>query len=69
LNKRDTMKTELKSGKQILDEFFAEIKTYSDVDRDVVNAIVELYKSDKLSDKNLSNVLLELREKFENGED
>jgi len=63
------MKTELKSGKQILDEFFAEIKTYSDVDRDVVNAIVELYKSDKLSDKNLSNVLLELREKFENGED
>ena len=60
------MSDEIKSGKQILDEFFRDIKRLSDVDEDVVNTIIELYKEDKLSEKNLSNALLELRERPEN---
>lgn len=54
---------EIKSGKQILDEFFLEIKEIPDLDYKVINSIIELYNTDKLSDKNISNALLELREK------
>ncbi len=57
------MKTEIKSGKQILDEFFTDIKNLKKVDEKVVNIITELYEEDKLSDINLSNALLELRER------
>lgn len=57
------MSAEIKSGKQILDEFFRDIKSLTDVDENVVNTIMELYEEDKLSEKNLSNALLELREK------
>lgn len=57
------MKTEIKSGKQILDEFFTDIKNLKKVDERVVNIITELYEEDKLSDSNLSNALLELRER------
>ena len=57
------MSDDIKSGKQILDEFFLEITTIPDIDEKVVNYIVELYEAGKLSDKNISNALLELREK------
>jgi hypothetical protein len=57
------MNNEIKSGKQILEEFFQDIKNISEVDENVVNTIIELYKSDKLTDRNLTNALLELREK------
>jgi predicted RNA-binding protein with RPS1 domain len=57
------MSDEIKSGKQILDEYFQEIKSMLNVDENVVNCIIDLYETGKLSDKNLSNALLELREK------
>ena len=57
------MSAEIKSGKQILDEFFRDIKSLKNVDEDVVNTIIALYEEDKLSEKNLSNALLDLREK------
>jgi len=57
------MSDEIKSGKQILDEFFIEIDNMSDVDANVVCTIIDLYKTGKFSDKNLSNALLDLREK------
>jgi len=60
------MNSDIKSGKQILDEFFQEIQNISDIDENVIKTIVELYNSGKLSDKNLSNALLELREKSNN---
>ena len=56
------MNSEIKSGKQLLDEFFQEIQNISNIDENVIKTIVELYDSGKLSDKNLSNALLELRE-------
>lgn len=57
------MSEEIKSGKEILDEFFQEIQNMPDVDENVIRVIVELYQSDKLSERNLANALLELREK------
>jgi len=63
------MSDEIKSGKQMLDEFFRDIKSLTDVDENVVKTIIELYEEDKLSEKNLSNALLELREKSENEQD
>ena len=66
LNERKRMSNEIKSGKQILDEFFQEIKSLPDVDKNVVNTITDLYEEGKLTERNLSNALLELREKSDN---
>ena len=57
------MSDEIKSGKQILDEFFQEIKSLPEIDENVVNTIIDLYGEGKLSERNLANALLELREK------
>lgn len=62
------MSTEIKSGKEILDKFFEDIKSDEELDQDTVAAIVDLYESGKLSDKNLTNILSELREDKSNGE-
>lgn len=63
------MSDEIKSGKEILDEFFREIKDIPDIEESVVDKIIELYNSENLSQKNLDNALLELREKADNDED
>jgi hypothetical protein len=62
------MSTEIKSGKEILDEFFEDIKTDEKLDQDVAAAIVDLYESGKLTDRNLTNTLSKLREGNGNGE-
>jgi hypothetical protein len=56
------MKTNIKSGKEILDEFFFDLPTNDSLDLNTVVAIVALYNDGKFSDKNLSNALFELRE-------
>ena len=56
------MSAEIKSGKEILDEFFEDIKTDEKLDQDVVTAIINLYESGKLTDRNLTNTLSKLRE-------
>ena len=56
------MKTNIKSGKEILDEFFFDLPTNDSLDLNTVAAIVALYNDGKFSDKNLSNALFELRE-------
>ncbi|MBT3879084.1 MAG: hypothetical protein HON76_12690 [Candidatus Scalindua sp.] len=61
------MTKEIKSGKRILDEFFKDIKTDESLDRDTVAAIVNLYESGKLTDRNLTSTLSELREGKDNG--
>jgi hypothetical protein len=62
------MSTEIKSGKEILDEFFEDIKTDEKLDQDVAAAIVDLYESGKLTDRNLTNTLSKLREDKGDGE-
>lgn len=61
------MGTEIKSGKEILDEFFEDIKTVEKLDQDTTEAIVNLYETGKLTDSNLTNALIELREKKVDG--
>lgn len=60
--------TKIKSGKEILDEFFEDIKTDEKLDQEVAAAIVDLYESGKLTDRNLTNKLSNLREDKGNGE-
>jgi len=60
------MSDEIKSGKEILDDFFEEIDNLPDVDKNVINVITGMYKEGKLSEKNISNALLALREQSNN---
>jgi hypothetical protein len=56
------MSDEIKSGKEVLDEFFNSIKDDTDLDQETVAELVALYEQNKLTDKNSSNALAELRE-------
>lgn len=63
------MDNKIKSGKEILDDFFKEVEENTELDQETTQRIVELYEQDSLSDKNLTNALEELREGKEDGED
>ncbi|MFQ5788229.1 MAG: hypothetical protein ACE5H1_09645 [Thermodesulfobacteriota bacterium] len=51
------MSEEIKSGKKVIDEFFAEIYNVEGVDEKTVETIVSLYSEKKLTDINIQNVL------------
>ena len=57
------MREEIKSGKEILEDYFSEIQKLAGVDKDIVGIIDKLYKQDKFSDTNIINELDALREK------
>lgn len=59
------MSSELKSGQEILNEFFSQITSIDGVDKDVTEAILKLYKDGKLTNTNLSNELSSIRDKNE----
>lgn len=56
----------VKSGKEILDDFFIGISTIENVDKSIADCIAGLYANDKLSDKNLVNELQKLRKDHDN---
>jgi len=56
------MATDVKSGKEILDDFFAGLEELQGVDRSIASAVKDLYKEGKLSNSNIENKLAELRE-------
>jgi len=60
LNKSNTMDDKIKSGKDVIDDFFAEIYNIPNADKKTVDALVELYSQGKLSDKNVQNTLDEI---------
>jgi|APSaa5957512535_1039671.scaffolds.fasta_scaffold675106_2 hypothetical protein len=62
------MNDKIKSGKETLDEFFAGIKGKEELGQ-TGDIIAELYKEGKLTDKNLTNALSELREAQVNDKD
>ena len=62
------MANEIKSGKEILDDFFKEVQQNKELDKDTTQRIIELYEQDSLSDKNLTNALEELRESKDKGD-
>ncbi len=56
------MTDKIRSGQEVLDEFFTEIASMDGVDNDVANIVINLYRDGKLSDTNLSNELARIRE-------
>ncbi len=56
------MTDQIKSGQEVLDKFFTEIASIEDVDHDVANIVINLYREGKLTDTNLSNELARIRE-------
>jgi len=60
---------EIKSGKEILEDFFSTVDEIPGVDKQIAGVLKELYNEDKLSHKNLSNALFELREEAKNEQD
>lgn len=55
----------VKSGKEILDDFFKEISSIEKVDKTIAVSLSELYTNGKLTDKNVVNELQKIR--TENG--
>jgi hypothetical protein len=54
-------KTKVKSGKEILDDFFKEISSIENVDKTIAESLAELYTNGKLTDKNVVNELQKIR--------
>lgn len=56
------MSNKIKSGKDVINEFFAEILNVEGVDQKTVEKLVALYKENKLTDSNIQNTLEELKQ-------
>jgi hypothetical protein len=54
------MSDEIKSGKQVIDEFFAEIMNIGGVDKKTVEKLTFLYSQGKLTDTNIENAMSQL---------
>jgi hypothetical protein len=54
------MSDEIKSGKQVIDEFFAEIMNIEGVDKKTVEKLAFLYSEIKLTDTNIENAMGQL---------
>jgi len=52
----------VKSGKEILDEFFKDIASIENVDAKIANGLAKLYSNGKLTDKNVVNELQKIRQ-------
>lgn len=56
------MDNQIKSGKDVIDEFFAEILNIEGTDESTVSKLIELYGDNKLTDRNIQNALEELKQ-------
>ena len=54
------MSNETKSGREVIDEFFAEILNIEGVDEKTVEKLISLYSEEKLTDTNIQNAMDEL---------
>ena len=53
----------VKSGKQILDDFFNEIENLPGIEKEIAQMFSSLYSQNKFTDVNIRNELQKLREK------
>lgn len=60
------MDNKVKSGKEILDDFFTNISKIKNVDKGLAESLANLYYQGKLSDTNVKNELSNLRDKDAN---
>lgn len=63
------MSNEIKSGKEILTEFFSDLEKDDSLDSNTVAAVILLYKEGKFSDRNIANALSQLREDQDSDKD
>lgn len=56
------MNNQIKSGKEVLDEFFDEISKIEELDQEIAKVIANLYHEDKLTNINLLDDLTRIRE-------
>ena len=56
------MDNQVKSGKEILEDFFKTIQNIENVDKNLTQSLANLYKQGKLTDTHLKNELQKLRE-------
>ncbi|HPX04340.1 MAG TPA: hypothetical protein PLC17_00265 [Tenuifilaceae bacterium] len=54
------MDKKIKSGKEVIDEFFSEIYNIENIDEKTVESLISLYGEGKFTDKNIQNKLDEL---------
>jgi hypothetical protein len=52
----------VKSGKEILDDFFKDIQNIANVDKGIAQSLTTLYEQGKLTDINVKNELQKLRD-------
>jgi len=57
------MDKKIRSGKDVIDDFFAEIYNIPNTDKKTIDVLVELYSQGKLSDKNVQNAMDEIVQK------
>ncbi len=57
------METKIKSGNEIIEDFFANIKTLPNIQQDIASLFIDLHKEGKLTDTNVKNGLQKIREK------
>lgn len=57
------MSDKIKSGKEVIDEFFSEIYNVENADKTSVDILVSLYGKNKLTDTNIQNALDDLLQK------
>ena len=57
------MDKKVKSGKEILDEFFANISSLEKVDKELAESLASLYHQGKLTDTNVKNEIQKIRDK------
>ena len=55
------MSDKVKSGRELLDEFFATITDIEGVDKEIASIVRNLHQDGKLTDKSLSNELERIR--------
>ena len=60
------MENKVKSGKEILDDFFGKIENIENADIDIAKMLADLYQQNKLTDINVKNELQKLREQDDN---
>ena len=56
------METKIKSGKEIIDDFFTNLKELPSIQQEVASLFVNLYKEERLTDTNVKNGLQKIRE-------
>jgi|GEM_PF-1416112 len=63
------MTSYVKSGNEILEEFFNGLHELPEVDKDIADMLLDLYRNRHLTSRRLANALRELREKEDSDED